>query len=153
MTYVSIDIVFLLLGVIIIVRAALHGFVEEVMNLAWLIFGFIFAMSFYKKGALILREKFFADIKILPEVLSFTALFLVVFIVVKIITYILTDIIERVRLGSVDHFLGMLFGVIESIAVIAFVIFILSIQPLFDKMSVLKNSIFYNLIRQLLGIG
>ncbi|MDR1362441.1 MAG: CvpA family protein [Spirochaetaceae bacterium] len=146
MLYAPVDIVFMTLILIIAVRAALRGFVEEVFGAAWLILGLIFAVSFYVKGAAFIRTKILHDVKILPEILAFIALFLIVFIVIKTITFILKDIVDKIKLGGLDHFLGALFGVLEGLFVVALVIFIINIQPLFDKNAVLRDSLFNNVL-------
>jgi membrane protein required for colicin V production len=146
MIYAPIDAVFVLLAIILIIRAALHGFVDEIMGIAWLVFGLLFAVSFFRRGAVLIREKYLSDVKILPEVLAFIALFLIVFIIVKIVTAILKDIILRIKLGGLDHFFGAIFGLLESAVIIGIIIFIITIQPLFDKETVLKNSFFMRLL-------
>jgi membrane protein required for colicin V production len=125
-----------------VIRAALHGFVEEVFGIAWLVLGLIFSISFYRPGAAFIRTKILSDVKILPEVLAFIVLFLIVFVVVKIITFILKDIVQKIKLGGLDHFFGLLFGILEGLLAVVIVIFIINIQPLFDKNDVLKNSIY-----------
>ena len=142
MSFAPLDIVFTILIFIIVIRAALHGFVEEVFGLAWLVLGLIFAINFYRPGAAFIRTKVLSDVKILPEVLAFIVLFLTVFVTVKIITFILKDIIQKIKLGGLDHFFGLLFGILEGLIVVAIVIFIINIQPLFDKNDILKNSIY-----------
>ena len=140
MSFATLDIVFTILIFIIVVRAALHGFVEEVFGLAWLVLGLTFAISFYRQGAYFIRTKALSDVKILPEALAFIVLFLIVFVVVKIITFILKDIIQKIKLGGLDHFFGLLFGILEGLLAVMIVIFLINIQPLFDKNDVLKNS-------------
>jgi uncharacterized membrane protein required for colicin V production len=54
----------------------------------------------------------------------------------------LRDIINRIRLGGLDHFLGAVFGLVEGITVAALVILVITIQPLFDKGAVLDKSMF-----------
>ncbi|MDR0382437.1 MAG: CvpA family protein [Spirochaetaceae bacterium] len=142
MTYAPLDIVLTILLLIIVLRAALNGFVEEALGMAWLILGLIFSISFYRQGAAFMRTKILADVKILPEVLSFVILFLIVFIVVKIITHILKDIVQKIRLGGLDHFLGALFGIFEGLLAAALILFVIDVQPLFDKNVVLKNSVY-----------
>jgi membrane protein required for colicin V production len=142
MIYAPVDIAFTMLILIITVRAALHGFIEELFGMAWLILGLLFAVNFYNKGADLVRTKILQDVKILPEVLAFIGLFLIVFIVVKIIAFILKDIVNRINLGGIDRFLGVLFGILEGFLAIALIIFIINIQPLFDGGAVLKNSIY-----------
>ncbi|MDR2841768.1 MAG: CvpA family protein [Spirochaetaceae bacterium] len=152
MIFAPVDIAFILLAIIIIIRSALRGFVDEIMGLAWVSLGLIFSIRFYKKGAQIIREKFLLNVEYLPEILSFIALILIVFIIVRILTIMLKDIINRVQLAGLDCFLGAIFGIIESVAVIALIIFIIGIQPLFDKAAVLKNSVFYHILKPVLAL-
>jgi membrane protein required for colicin V production len=140
--YAPVDIAFTMLILIITVRSALRGFVEELFGVAWLILGLLFAINFYNEGATFVRTKILEDVKILPEVLAFAGLFLIVFIVDKIITFILKDIVNRIKLGGLDHFLGVLFGILEGLLAVALVIFVINIQPLFDGGAVLKNSVY-----------
>jgi membrane protein required for colicin V production len=141
-SFAPLDIVFTVLIFIIVVRAALRGFVEEVFGIAWLVLGLIFAISFYRPGATFIRTKMTGDVKILPEALAFIVLFLIVFVIVKIVTFILKDIVKKIKLGGLDHFFGLLFGIIEGLLAVAVVIFVINIQPLFDKNDVLKNSVY-----------
>jgi membrane protein required for colicin V production len=140
--FATLDIVFSILIFIIVVRAALHGFVEEAFGIAWLVLGLVFAVSFYRSGAAFIRTKAFDDVKILPEVLAFIILFLIVFAVVKIITFLLKDIIQKIKLGGLDHFLGLVFGIFEGLLAVAIIIFVINIQPLFDKNDIFKNSVY-----------
>ncbi|MDR2802732.1 MAG: CvpA family protein [Treponema sp.] len=142
MTYAPIDIVFTVLVFIIVVRSALRGFVEEVFGVAWLIFGLLAAVNFYHSGAAFIRTKMLQNVKILPEILAFIILFLIVFIVVKIISFILKDIVQRIKLGGLDHFLGALFGALEGLFAAALILFIINVQPLFSKDNILKDSIY-----------
>lgn len=142
MPFATLDIVFTILIFIIVVRAALHGFVEEFFGAAWLVLGLVFAISFYRQGADFIRTKVLGGVKVLPEALAFIVLFLIVFVVVKIITFIVKDIIQKIKLGGLDHFFGLLFGILEGLLAVAVVIFLINIQPLFDKNDVLKNSIY-----------
>jgi membrane protein required for colicin V production len=141
-SFAPLDIVFTVLILIIVIRAALNGFVEEAFGIAWLVLGLIFSINFYRPGAAFIRTKVLSDVKILPEVLAFIVLFLIVFIIVKIVTFILKDIVQKIKLKGLDHFLGLLFGIIEGLLAVAIIIFIINIQPLFDKNDVLKNSIY-----------
>jgi membrane protein required for colicin V production len=147
MVYAPIDIVFCVMIIILAVRACLHGFIDEVLNWACLVFGLLFAILCYDRGAVFLREKFTAlrGIKYLPGILSFVILFLIVFIVIKILSAILTDIVTRINLGGLDRLLGLLFGVAEGLLLSIFVIFIIDIQPAFDKNIALEKSIFARL--------
>ncbi|MDR2029569.1 MAG: CvpA family protein [Treponema sp.] len=150
MNIAAIDIIFIALGLILIIRCALRGFIEELMSMASVVLGLLGGIVFYRSGAVFIREKFL-DVKILPEMLAFIALFLIVFVAVKILEYILRDIILRINLGGVDRFLGIIFGMGEGILLICVVLFLLSVQPLFDPVPLLERSFFARLFMPLVG--
>jgi membrane protein required for colicin V production len=86
------------------------------------------------------------NLKIIPEIIAFIALFLIVFIAIKILEAILKDIIEGIRLGRADRFLGILFGLVEGIIVVSLLLFVFSVQPLFDPEPLLTKSFFAGLL-------
>jgi membrane protein required for colicin V production len=143
MEYAVIDIV---LGVIILIlalRACLNGIVTEAFGMAAIVLGLLFAFLFYEKCGILLVEKFpiLSKVKFAPSVAGFAVLFLLVFIVVKILTAILRDIINRIKLSGIDHALGFIFGAAEGLVLTMLVIFIISVQPLFNPGKVLDKSI------------
>jgi membrane protein required for colicin V production len=137
--------------VIIIVRCTLRGFVEEVMSMAAMVLGLGSAFFFHKRGAAFLIEKYLPNMKVLPEVLAFVAIFLIVFLAVKLLEFILKDIVERVHLSGVDRFLGALFGFLEGVVLVSLVILVLSIQPLFDAGPLLEKSYFAQTLAPYIG--
>lgn len=149
MNFAPVDIVFASLILILTVRCALRGFVEEFMSMASLILGILAAVLFYKNGAEYLRTKLGADI--LPELLAFAGLFLIVFLLVKILEFILRDIVERVSLGTLDRLFGLLLGLVEGFLVVSVALFALSVQPLFDPSALLEESLFARFLLPLVG--
>jgi membrane protein required for colicin V production len=149
-----IDIICLILIAIFAVRAMLKGFVNEAFSLGAAVLGIAAGFFFYKSGAVFIREKFpaLADVQILPEVLSFIALFAVVFIVMKFIEKLIADIMERVNLGGLDKFLGFVLGVFEGLCFTALIFFFISIQPLFDPAGVTSGSLFAMYLKPFLTI-
>jgi membrane protein required for colicin V production len=137
--------------VIIIVRCTLRGFVEEVMSMAAMVLGLGSAFFFHKRGAAFLIEKYLPNMKVLPEILAFVAIFLIVFLAVKLLEFILKDIVERVHLSGVDRFLGALFGFIVGVVLVSLVLFVLSIQPLFDAGPLLAKSYFAQALAPYIG--
>ncbi|MDR2246253.1 MAG: CvpA family protein [Treponema sp.] len=146
-----IDTIFTVLMVILIVRCALRGFIEEVLSMAALVLGLGSAFFFHKKGAAFIREKYLPALEVLPEVLAFVLIFLIVFLAVKILEFILKDIVERIHLSGVDRFLGALFGLIEGVVLVSLVVFVLSIQPLFDAGPLLEKSYFARTLAPYIG--
>jgi membrane protein required for colicin V production len=135
-----IDIVFASIILILVIRCALRGFIEEFMSMAALVIGVLFAVLFFKPGAAFVSGKL--GLNILPEVISFISLFLIAFIIVKILERILGGIIERIDMAGVDKGLGFALGLVEGLLVVSVALFVLSVQPLFDPSSLLKESLF-----------
>ena len=142
----ALDIIFILLITIFIIRCYLKGFLSEFLTMSALVLGILASLFFYKNGGEYLRSQFWPGVEVIPEVVAFLALFLIVFITVKILEIMLKGIIERVQLSGADRFLGIFFGLAEGIAVVSFILFILRIQPLFDPASILSESLFARLL-------
>jgi membrane protein required for colicin V production len=146
-----IDIVFLALTAILIIRCGLRGLIKEVMSMASLALGLLAAVSFYRQGAAFVRTKILSDVAALPELIAFVVLLALVFFAIKIIEHILQDIISRIHLGGLDHALGLVFGLLEGLVVVRLILFVLNIQPLFDATSLLEQSVLVKLLDPLMG--
>jgi membrane protein required for colicin V production len=142
MQFAVIDIIFVALIVIFTLRCALKGFVSELLSMASVVLGLLAALYLYKRGGEFVRLTFMPGLNIIPEIAAFAALFLIVFITVKIVEAMLKGIIEGVRLGAADRFVGILFGFVEGLIVISLVLFLFSVQPLFDPAPILEHSFF-----------
>jgi len=144
------DIIFILVILLFVLRCYLKGFASEILSMAAIVLGLLASLFFYKNGADFLRAKYWPDMKIIPEIIAFVALFLIVFIVFKILEIMLKEIIRGIKLRSADRFLGIIFGLTEGLVVVSLVLFIIRIQPLFDPSSLLSNSIFARIILPLI---
>ncbi|MDR0411136.1 MAG: CvpA family protein [Treponema sp.] len=149
-----IDIIFLILIFIFAIHAGLKGFVEQISSIASVILGVLAGFFFYKNGADFLKTKLpsLEDVKVLPEILSFIILFFIAFAAVKFIGALLKNIVESVHLGKIDKVLGFLVGAVEGFALVAVVIFVIRIQPLFEPSSVLTGSVFAQSLSPLLEV-
>jgi membrane protein required for colicin V production len=146
-----IDIIFIVLIFILVIRCALRGFVMEVMSMASVVLGLLAALLFYKPGAAFVRTKILEDVEVLPELIAFVSLMIIVFIVIKILERIIQDIISRITLlGGIDHSLGLVLGLLEGLLLVSLILFVLSIQPLFNPDSLLENSFFAKLLNPLM---
>ncbi|MDR2519381.1 MAG: CvpA family protein [Spirochaetaceae bacterium] len=146
MTVSAIDIIFLILILLSMVRCALRGFIKEFLSMTSLICGVLAAIFFYKKGAAFLRERFFANIRIIPEVLAFSLLFFAAFLAVKIVELMLKDVVDMIDLGGVDRFIGILLGFLEGLVVVLAALFVITVQPVFELEPVLRESVFAQLL-------
>jgi membrane protein required for colicin V production len=146
-----IDIIFIALVLILVIRCSLRGFIEEVLSMASGVTGVLSAVFFYKKGGIFIRERYLPGLDLIPEVLAFVILFLIPFVAIRILQHIIKDIIVKVKLGGLDRFLGILFGLLEGIALISLVLFVIDIQPLFDKNLLLERSFFARFLLPVIG--
>jgi membrane protein required for colicin V production len=137
-----IDIVFVGLIGLFMIRCYLKGFVSELLSMAAVVLGLLAALFFHKNGGAFLRKQFMPDLSIIPEIAAFAILFIFIFIVVKIIEKMLVNIIDEVSLTNADSYLGIIFGLAEGVAVVSLILFLLKIQPLFDSTAMLNDSFF-----------
>ncbi|MCL2441379.1 MAG: CvpA family protein [Treponema sp.] len=146
MTFSIIDVVFVGLIGLFIIRCYLKGFVSEFLSLAGIVLGLLAALFLYKNGGEFIRNKFLPDMDIVPEVLAFIIIFVLIFIIVKVLEKMLIDIIDTVSLTKADGYIGIIFGLAEGIAVISLLLFLLRLQPLFDPDPLLSDSFFARIL-------
>jgi membrane protein required for colicin V production len=147
-----IDVIFITVIVIFLIRCALRGFIKEVMTMASLVLGLGAAFFFHKSAGAFIRERYMQGVDVIPEVLGFLGLFLIVFLVIRILEYLLKDIADRINLGGIDRFLGMFFGILEGLIAVSLVLFVLENQPLFDARHLLENSVFARFLLPYFGV-
>jgi len=137
-----IDYVFICLILLMIVHGYIKGLIEELFSWASLVLGIWVAVILNSAAAAFIREKWIPNIRVIPEILAFIAVFLIVMIVVKLLEKILKEVVEGANLGTANKVLGALFGLVEGLAFTLLIIFVLSVQPLFDASRIFEESIF-----------
>jgi len=137
-----IDIIFLVLIVLMLIHGFLKGFVEELFSWASLVLSMLAAVFLYTPGAAFIRTKAMENVRFIPEILAFIAVFLIVVIIMKLLEKLFKDIILGAHLGGINKVLGAVFGFIEGLALAAIILFVFSVQPLFDSSKVIGDSIF-----------
>ena len=141
-----IDLIFLILIVLMLIHGYAKGFVEELFSWATLVLSMLAAVFLYAPGAEFIRTKVMENVKYIPEILAFIAVFLIVMIFLKMLERVLKDIIMGAHLGGVNKVLGAVFGLVEGFAITAIILFILSVQPIFDASKVIGDSIFAQIL-------
>ena len=144
----ALDLVFMVLLCLLLLRGFLKGFTGEFFSIASLVLALTAAVFLYKNGAVFLRIRFIQKPlggTFVPEIISFLAIFGIVFIAGKIIEHIVKDIISRLNLDTLDKVLGLFLGLAEAFVLIILVLFLLQIQPLFDPSQLLGKSLFARL--------
>ena len=148
-----IDIIFLALIALLMIRCYLKGIISEILSMAAVVLGVLTAVYFYKNGAVYLRENYLPQMaNPIPEILSFIALFVIVFIIVKILERLLKGIVKGIKLGGADKILGLIFGFAEGIAVVSLIIFVFQlIKPIYDSSLLLSDSFIAGMLLPLIN--
>ena len=146
MTFSIIDIIFVALIGLFMIRCYLKGFVSELLSMAGIVLGLYASLFFYKNLGEYLRNIFWNDLDLIPEITAFVLLFVIVLVIIKLLERMLINIIDQISLTTADSYLGIVFGLAEGIAIVSLVLFLLKVQPLFDSSNILNNSFFARLL-------
>jgi len=141
-----IDIVFIVIIAVFALRCSLRGIVGELMSMAALVLGILAAIFTFRKTAELIRGRFIPDVKALPEIVSFIAVFIAVFAVIKIFETILIEIIDKIKLGGLDRFLGFFLGIAEGLLVVCLLLFLIIVQPFVEPAVFLEGSLLADLL-------
>lgn len=128
--------ILLLLGL----RCLVRGFVQELLSVAAYAVGLGAALYLYKPAGALLASRF-AGLP-LPAVIAFAALFLVGFLLTRLLGKLLKEGLEAANLAWADKVLGFVIGLAEGFVVVALILLVLKVQPLFDVKPLLADSVF-----------
>jgi membrane protein required for colicin V production len=128
------------------IHGYVKGFVEEFFSWAALVISIIAAVFLHPAGAAFIREKAMKDVRFVPEILAFVAIFIIVMLFFKMLERVLKDVIMGAKLGGINKLLGLIFGLLEGFALTALVLFVMSVQPVFDVSKILGDSIFAQIL-------
>lgn len=143
MNFTVLDWIFGILILIFALSGLIKGFVDCLFNKLCWILGLIAACLFYGVAAEYILKS--VENKTLSNVLGFCIVFIAVFLLVKLLQMIVSKIFQLNILKSLDKVLGFAFGIIEGIAIVGLIIFILTKQPFFSPDKLLNDSFFYEL--------
>jgi membrane protein required for colicin V production len=138
----AIDIFFIVLILLMVAHGLIKGFIRELFSWAALVLSIWVAVLLFPAGGAFIRSMIMENVRVVPELLAFVAIFLIIMIVVKLLERILRDVVEGANLGAVNKFLGGIFGLVEGFAITLLVLFVLSVQPLFDASALVGESFF-----------
>ena len=147
-----IDMIFLILIALMVIRGYVRGFLMEVFTWASLLLSIWAAVLLHSAGAEFIRDRIMEDVQHIPEILAFIAIFLIVMILVKMLEHILRDVVMGAKLGGANKTLGAIFGLVEGLTLTALILFILSIQPLFDAANIIDDSTFAQILLPIIRV-
>ncbi len=140
------DIIFLLILLILVVRGAFRGFITEISLMAAPLLGILFAVLFSNLLVNVVALVTGAKESIWNHIIAFLIIFLLVYLLVFFIQGLLLDIVGRLNLHNLDRALGIVLGLVEGVLVIAILLIIASWLPLPGVKQPLQTSIFYNFL-------
>lgn len=150
--FLVIDLIFFILIVLMLIHGYVKGFIEELFSWATVVISMLAAVFLHPMVASFIRSKAMANVRYVPEILAFVAVFLAATIILKMIERVLKDVIAGAHLGGANKILGAVFGLLEGVALTAIILFILSVQPVFDASKVIGDSIFAEILLPLINI-
>lgn len=137
-----IDWIFISLTLLMVIHGFVKGFIEELFSWAALVLAIWVSVLLFPAGGAYIRTMTMENVRVVPELLAFIAIFIIVVAVVKIVERIFRNVIQGANLGAVNKFFGALFGIAEGLALTALAIFVLRFQPLFDPSALIDESLF-----------
>ena len=146
MSFAVIDYIFCLVILVFAIIGVVKGFIDNIFGkLSWIL-GILGAFFFYDR----VSRELLTGIRnvVLSNVVAFIILFVVIFLVIKIIQVILSKVFAGKILGSLDKALGFFFGIVEGLAIVALIIFILCNQTLFPVDGIFNESFFLDIFNQ-----
>jgi membrane protein required for colicin V production len=111
-----------IIGVIILsaIISIIRGFIKEALSLISWILAFFIASRFYMYIASYLT---YFDNDIIRSAVAIAILFIATLIVCAIVSYVIGQLVQKTGLSSTDRVLGICFGVLRGILVVAAVLF------------------------------
>ena len=146
-----IDLIFIGVVVLLTIRGSLRGFISELLSMAALVIGLLIAIFFFRRAAPVVSDRFELNKEMLPEIISFTILFIIAFLIIKLLETMLKGILGKLKLSGVDRVLGFFFGFAEGIVIVCLFIFLINIQPFFNPDKILAKSFFAEKLMQIIG--
>lgn len=142
--FVPVDYVFTVIIIVCAVISLIRGFIKEVFGKAAWIFGIIAGIVFYSLLSPVFQS--FIKIVFICNILSFLSIFVVVFLILKIVGNIISSLCDFDIVKSLDRALGFFFGLIEGAAIVAALIFLLTLIPTGKLMA---GSWYFNLFEKI----
>lgn len=145
----AIDIVFCVIILILCIRAAIKGLIDEFFGLGTFIFGAYLAYRFMP----LLKPYLAASMnETLASILSFILIFVAIFLVIKIIQLALKSVFSGEILVSLDHGLGFFFGAAEGIFLVVLIFIGMKMfNNYFDTTAIREASVFYKFFNGLIN--
>ena len=141
---VPIDFVIITILVIGVVRGFFTGGIKQVLSVAGVILGLLFAVSLSKPlGDQLVKINWSTES--LAPAISFVVIFFVVQLIILLLTYFLRSVLEKIKLGALDKVLGGILGGGKAILVVSLLLFLIRFVGIPNEEQ-RERSLFYDIV-------
>jgi membrane protein required for colicin V production len=84
---------------------------------------------------------------------AFLVLFVLTYLLVKLLESLLHGLVERIQIEKLDQALGFFLGLVEGFLLLAVLVFVLRVQPLFEVDQLFAGSFLADLMQRLIPVG
>ncbi|MDR1931206.1 MAG: CvpA family protein [Spirochaetales bacterium] len=149
MEWNSLDIVFAIIALFMLLRGLLRGALAEFFSVGAIAAGIAAAVIFSAPAGAAVEA--YLGARGWGRVIAFMGIFLVTYVLAKIMEKLLRGFVNNVNLQNLDKALGIFLGLLEGIILVSLVIFALRLQPLFDVKSILAGSLCVRMLEPLMA--
>ncbi len=122
------DIIILVVIILSIVEGVVQGFIYETCSLLGLIAGFFLALEYSAPAAGILD--FIPLTDWILRIIAFLIILIAVNMIFQLVGKFLRAVLRKVFMGWLDRLLGAVFGLVQGIAIVVFLVAILLLTPI-----------------------
>lgn len=150
-TILPIDVFFTIVILFMTIKAIVRGFITEFMGLAGIGVGILLGALFSPLLGTFISSNF--GHSNWNNVIAFLIIFIVSYLLMKIFENGLNALVDKIHLDKLDRSLGLFFGIVEGIALVMIVVFVIEIQPLINTEKIESESWFFQTIHKFMPDG
>lgn len=104
-----------------------RGYVKEMLSLVAWAAAFWVAFAFSDQGAVMLVD--YISTPSVRMAVAFAVLFVATLIVGGLVNYLMGQLVEKTGLSSTDRMMGLVFGIVRGVAVVAIIVLLAGLTP------------------------
>lgn len=138
-----VDIVIFAVCMISAVVSCIRGFVTEFSHMGGLIAGFLVGIMFTSSLTVRLAEVISVSLPLwCLSLIAFVILTLIGYLVIRLLGNAVETIVDSFHLGAIDNILGFFWGLLSALFFLSVIIYVLSLQTVFDLTNLFSSSVF-----------